>query len=66
MLTFFAGPIGDFCIILEPKLDEEVMGYASKLHRHGMWKLLYFCPTNHQIVSLMLRWNLEKVKGKYL
>lgn len=29
-----------------------------------MWRLLYFYPTNYRIVSLMLRWNLEKVKGK--
>ena len=30
-----------------------------------MLKPLYSCPTNYQTVSLMLRWNLEKVKGKY-
>ena len=30
-----------------------------------MWKPLCFCPANHQIVSLMLRWSLEMAKGKY-
>ena len=39
--------------------------FSIRRNFHCMWRPLYFCPTNHQIVSLMLRWNLEKVKGKY-
>ena len=35
----FAGPAGDSCIILEPRLNEYVMGCASLLHTHGMWSV---------------------------
>ena len=37
-MLIFAGPAGDCCIILEPKLDEKVMGCASFLRTHGMWR----------------------------
>ena len=33
--AYFAGPIGDCCIIFEPRLNEYVMGCASLLRTHG-------------------------------
>ena len=65
MLTFFAGPIGDFCIILEPKLDEEVMGYASKLHRHGMWRRYVYCPNFIQLQMDELDLTVAESKATY-
>ena len=50
IMLIFAGPIGDCCIILEPKLDEYVMGCASLLRTHGMLRMSWRWRENNDAV----------------
>ena len=50
IMLIFAGPIGDCCINLEPKLDEYVMGCASLLRTHGMLRMSWRWRENNDAV----------------
>ena len=56
---FFAGPLGDCCIILNPRLNEKAKGCASLLHTHGMLKVRSCCSA-----EVLTRHIKERVEQK--